>query len=93
MNRCKQFDISVQDNNRLMRVLLTGAFGNVGRRTLEVLLKKEYQVRCFDIRTKRNVNTELQLRKLGNYEVVWGDIRDSDIAHRLVKDVDYIIHL
>ncbi len=76
-----------------MRVLLTGAFGNVGQRTLEVLLKKEYTVRCFDIRTTRNVNTELKLRKLGNYEVVWGDIRDPDITHRLVKDVDYIIHL
>jgi nucleoside-diphosphate-sugar epimerase len=80
LNRCKQFDISIQDSN-------------VGKRTLEVLLKKEYTVRCFDIRLTRNVNTELQLRKLGNYEVVWGDIRDPDIAHRLVKDVDYIIHL
>ncbi|MCK4895796.1 MAG: NAD(P)-dependent oxidoreductase [Candidatus Heimdallarchaeota archaeon] len=76
-----------------MRVLLTGAFGNVGQRTLEVLLKKEYKVRCFDLKTPRNVNTELQLRKLGNYEVVWGDIRDPNISQRLVEDVDYIIHL
>ncbi|MHA1345567.1 MAG: NAD-dependent epimerase/dehydratase family protein [Candidatus Heimdallarchaeaceae archaeon] len=76
-----------------MRVLLTGAFGNVGQRTLEVLLKKEYKVRCFDLRTPRNVKTELQLRKLGNYEVIWGDIRDSKMVQIVAKDVDYIIHL
>ncbi len=76
-----------------MRVLLTGAFGNVGQRTLEVLLKKEYEVRCFDLKTPRNVNIESHLRKLGKFEVVWGDIRDSNVVNRLVKDVDYIIHL
>ena len=76
-----QFNISVPAYSIFMRVLLTGAFGNVGQRTLEVLLKKEYKVRCFDLKTSRNVNIELQLRKLGKFEVVWGDIRDTNMVN------------
>ena len=37
-----------------MKVLLTGAFGNVGLSTLEELLKRNYDIRIFDIKTKRN---------------------------------------
>jgi len=77
----------------LMKVLLTGAFGNVGQRTLELLLKKGYSVRCFDLRNPRNVQIETRMRKLGIFETVWGDIRDSKTTLRIVKDVDAIIHL
>ncbi|MBY9002268.1 MAG: NAD(P)-dependent oxidoreductase, partial [Candidatus Heimdallarchaeota archaeon] len=76
-----------------MNVLLTGAFGNVGQRTLEVLLQQNHQVRCFDLKNNRNVNTELKLRKLGKYEVVWGDIRDPSTVSKIVANIDCILHL
>ncbi len=37
-----------------MKVLLTGAFGNVGQSALEELLRQGHRVRCFDLRTKAN---------------------------------------
>jgi len=76
-----------------MRVLLTGAFGNVGQSTLEVLLRKGYSVRCFDLKNPRNLKTEKKMKKLGNFETFWGDIRDPSISDDLVKDIDVIIHL
>jgi nucleoside-diphosphate-sugar epimerase len=76
-----------------MRVLLTGAFGNVGQSTLEVLLTKGYFVRCFDLKNPRNLKVERKMKKLGQFETIWGDIRDQDLCSKLVKDVDVIIHL
>ena len=62
-----------------MAVLLTGAFGNVGQRTLELLLEKGYSVRCFDLKNPRNSAIESRLKQLGKFETVWGDIRDKKI--------------
>ena len=76
-----------------MKVLLTGAFGNVGQRTLKILLNRGHSVRCFDLKNPRNVQLEARLRKNGIFETVWGDIRDSKTINKLVKDVDAIIHL
>lgn len=76
-----------------MKVLLTGAFGNVGQRTLDLLLEKGYFVRCFDIRNPRNNNIETHMRQKENYEIIWGDIRDKKIVRKVVKDIDVIIHL
>jgi nucleoside-diphosphate-sugar epimerase len=76
-----------------MKVLLTGAFGNVGQRTLKILLNRGYSVRCFDLKNPRNVQLETRLQKIGVFETVWGDIRDSTTTNKIVKDVDAIIHL
>ena len=76
-----------------MKILLTGAFGNVGQSTLEVLLKKGYSVRCFDLKNTRNLKVERRMKKLGKFEIIWGDIRDFSISDELVKGVDVIIHL
>ena len=77
----------------VMKVLLTGAFGNVGQRALEVLLNKGYNVRCFDVRNSRNINIELQMRKFGKYEMIWGDLRDAILIDEIVKNIDCVIHL
>jgi len=76
-----------------MRVLLTGAFGNVGQSTLEVLLKKGYSVKCFDLKNPRNLKIYNKMKKLGYFDTIWGDIRDKEVTDDLVKDVDVIIHL
>ena len=76
-----------------MAVLLTGAFGNVGQRTLELLLQKGYFVRCFDLKNPRNSAIETRLKQLGKFETVWGDIRDKKTIDEIVKGIDYIIHL
>ena len=74
-----------------MKVLITGAFGNLGGNATKKLLEKGHQVRCFDIKTKAN---EKRAGKRGDkIEVVWGDIRKEDDLAAAVKDVDVVIHL
>ena len=76
-----------------MRVLLTGAFGNIGESTLLALMEKNYDIRCFDIRSERNEKIAKKLGKKGKFETIWGDILDVPLIQSIVKDVDCIIHL
>ena len=76
-----------------MRVLLTGAFGNVGESTLLALFPKGYEIRCFDIDTKRNRKKASDLRVHGDFEVVWGSITEKEQLALALHDIDAIIHL
>jgi nucleoside-diphosphate-sugar epimerase len=75
----------------MMKVLITGAFGNLGSNATKRLLEQGHQVRCFDIKTKPN---EKKAVKLGDkVEVAWGDIRKSEDLASAVKGIDAVIHL
>jgi len=80
-----------------MRILLTGAFGNIGQNVLRLLLDVGYDVRCFDVETESNkkvyktfARVRWQARKM---EMVWGDISKPDHIKEAVQDVEAIIHL
>jgi nucleoside-diphosphate-sugar epimerase len=74
-----------------MKVLLTGAFGNIGTSTLEEIIKRGHQVRCFDLKTRANKRTARRFE--GQVEVVWGDLRRSrDVAYAM-RDQDVVVHL
>lgn len=74
-----------------MKVLLTGAFGNIGVSTLEALLRRGHQVRCFDVKTKMTVKTARQFQ--GKAEIRWGDLRSPDEVAAAVADQEAVIHL
>ena len=74
-----------------MRVLLTGAFGNVGTSALKELLSQGHTVRCFDIPSKVNLHAAQRLR--GRVEVVWGDLRRLEDVEKAVRDQEVVIHL
>ena len=76
-----------------MKVLLTGALGNVGEHTLHELVKRNYDVRCFDIKERKTKKVYRTVRNRLNFEMIWGDIRDKEIVKEIVEDVDCIIHL
>lgn len=78
-----------------MRVLLTGAFGNIGTSTLDELIKQNHQVRCFDLKTRTNTKIAARLRrKYGDQvEIVWGDLRQAEEVTAAVKDQEVVIHL
>jgi nucleoside-diphosphate-sugar epimerase len=72
---------------RAMKVLLTGAFGNIGRSTMDELLKRGHQVRCFDIRTRANRENARQYGKKSRH-VFWGDLRQpEDVGGSYDQDV------
>ena len=74
-----------------MRVLVTGAFGNVGTSTVEELTKRGHQLRCFDLKTPANRRTAKRFK--GRIEVVWGDLREPEAVAAVVRDQDVVVHL
>ena len=76
-----------------MLVLLTGAFGNIGESTLLALLEQNHQIRCFDLHTNQTEKIAKRLQKYGDFETVWGDVRDADTIRNIVDQVECIIHL
>lgn len=74
-----------------MKVLLTGAFGNIGTSAREELLAQGHTVRCFDLKTKQNVRAARRLK--GQVEVVWGDLRREEDVAAAVRDQEVVVHL
>ncbi|MBA2391161.1 MAG: NAD(P)-dependent oxidoreductase [Ktedonobacteraceae bacterium] len=74
-----------------MKVLLTGAFGNIGFSALQELLQQGHTVRCFDKRGRQAEKKALQVE--GRAEVIWGDLRCSDEVAMAVQDQEVIVHL
>lgn len=74
-----------------MKVLVTGAFGNIGFSAVQELIRQGHTVRGFDLRTPA---TEKKARQLaGKAEVIWGDIRQAEQVAAAVRDQDVIVHL
>lgn len=74
-----------------MKVLLTGAFGNIGTNALIKMLEQGHQVRCFDRKTE--VTEEKARGFKEKAEVVWGDLRSPDDVAAAVNGRDVVIHL
>lgn len=74
-----------------MRVLVTGAFGNVGSNTLDTLLERGHIVRCFDVPSKANKRVARRFR--GKTEIAWGDLRNPGDVAAAVADQDVVVHL
>ncbi len=73
-----------------MRVLLTGAFGNVGTETIRELIAAGHDVRAFDLPGKRNEKVAAQFGS--RIEVFWGDLRQPKDVQGAVATCDAVIH-
>lgn len=73
-----------------MRILVTGAFGNIGKYIVDELLKQNYDVRCFVLPNKNNKITASKTKKA---EVFYGDIRKIRDVKKAISDCDAVIHL
>jgi nucleoside-diphosphate-sugar epimerase len=77
-----------------MKVLLTGAFGNVGRSTLDALIARGHSVRIFDVDSPHNRKSAHSYEDHPSVEITWGDLRRSeDILHACSQDIDVVIHV
>lgn len=74
-----------------MRVLVTGASGNIGKNTVRALVEAGHQVRCFDLETKSNRKAARNLPP--GCSVVWGDLRKPEDVARAVEGQDAVVHL
>ena len=75
-----------------MKILITGAFGNVGKAVIDEARKRHHEIIVFEIDTKRtrkaakSYNKEIQ-------QVIFGDIRSFESVREAVQESDAIIHL
>ncbi len=74
------------------KVLVTGAAGVIGVKTIKYLLSEgKYEITAVDLRNKNSQKMLKRYRRRVN--VIYGDINDSVLMEALVKDQDYIINL
>lgn len=76
-----------------MRVLLTGAGGNLGQSLVPVLLARGHALRTFDLPTELNRRQLAQWQGQASFEARWGDLRDPPAVARAVHGVDAVVHL
>lgn len=74
-----------------MNILLTGAFGNIGSMVLNQLLQRGHHVTCLDLPNKANQKTAR--RYAHNVDILWGDIRNSELLSTGIQGKDAIIHM
>ena len=78
-----------------MKILLTGAFGNLGSLLLHRLLDEGYHVTAFDIKTPINlkISSHYKSKCTPAIDIQWGDIRDEALINKLIEGKDTVIHL
>jgi nucleoside-diphosphate-sugar epimerase len=74
-----------------MRVLLTGALGNVGLYTVDALLEEGHDVVAFDLESPRARRFASRLDR--RVRVAWGDLTDPASLGAALNGVDAVVHL
>ncbi len=74
-----------------MKILLTGAFGNVGTSTLKYLLEREYEIICFDKLTFETRQAARRFKK-SDIRITWSDIRNKKAVDKAVQGLDVVMH-
>lgn len=73
-----------------MRILVTGAFGNIGKYLINELVRQKYIVKCFVLPNKKNKKIA---QKNKNVEIFYGDIRKIDNIKKAISGCNAVIHL
>jgi UDP-glucose 4-epimerase len=76
-----------------LKVLLTGAFGNVGQNALKQLIIREHDVTCFDLPNSPNKKSCAKLSKKLQFKMIWGNILNKKDLNKALKGIECIIHL
>lgn len=74
-----------------LKILLTGAFGNVGLSVLKELVDRDHDVRILEIKNRKNLRISRKIQE--DVEIIWGDITNKIDVEKAVKSRDVIIHL
>ncbi len=73
-----------------MKILVTGAFGNIGSMLLGKLLSRGHEITAFDL--ENAANKEVQQRYKHDIETAWGDICDKESIRPHIENKDAILH-
>jgi UDP-glucose 4-epimerase len=75
-----------------MKVLLTGASGNIGLSALQAMVERGHQVRAL-VLNRRNLGRLQGFRRHAQVEPFVGDVRDAACMREAARDQDVIVHL
>ncbi len=79
------------------KILLTGAFGEVGIETLKELVRRSnYDIRVFDLKydSLNKINRKkIAKRYIKQIKVIWGDLRNYDEVLTAVNEIDVVLHI
>lgn len=75
-----------------MEILITGAFGNIGKAVIEEAYKRGHKIIVFEIDNKKT-RKDARLYNKKIRKVIFGDIRNSNSVKNVVQECDSVIHL
>jgi len=75
------------------RILVTGAAGAVGLETLKELQRRNGHYEIIAFGKDKREHRKLLKNCCGKFKVLYGDIRDKTVTDKLVKNIDFVIHL
>lgn len=78
-----------------LKVLVTGAFGNVGSHAVKHLFDQGHSVVALDVKSPHNEAREAELTRLHPLETSWTDLTDLDAVAQMMQRVqpDVVLHL
>ncbi len=77
-----------------MKVLVTGGAGFIGSHTVDLLLRRGYEVRILDaLLPPVHLPGVVPPHVPADAEFIQGDVRDRDALDRALRGVDYVFHL
>lgn len=82
--------------NKKNKILVTGADGFLGSHLVEKLLKENYNVTAFCYYNSFNSSgwiKDIPQNLQKKLTIIMGDIRDSFLVNKILKDYDYVFHL
>jgi len=74
------------------RILVTGGAGFIGSHLVDHLLTNGFEVTVLDNVSTGRMENLSHLQKRKDFHFIKGDIRDSDLVGKAVKDVDVVFH-
>lgn len=77
----------------MKKILLTGAFGNVGVSTLRALVGRGHMLRCFDLPTPASRAAAEEFRNVASIDIQWGDIRNKEDVAKAVAGMEVVLHI
>jgi len=74
-----------------LKVLITGAFGNIGKAVIEEAYRRRHEITVFEIDNKKTREAAREYRN--EVKVVFGDIRDFETVKEAIQQAEAVIHL